>query len=184
MNSGSPGPRYVVSFLKSDQTVEPRRLGSVRSRHSKTDQPAGSTGIPRCLRYHSASVFRSRTRKKTPPRPVTFAVLDLVGAGLGGAGLVCRLEGLAASAARDRVGVTEREAAAHQCIHEVDLRAFEIHRAHRVDDDANAVLLDDRVVLFGTVGEGHPVREARASTRRDVHAKREVLSVLLRENLA
>src|SRR5256886_16189291 len=108
----------------------------------------------------------------------------LVRAGLRGAGLVGCLEGLAATAARDRVRVTEREATAHEGVDEVDLRALQIHGAHRVNDDANAVLLDDRVILFGAVGEGHPVREARASTRCDVHAEREVLAVLLRENLA
>ena len=108
----------------------------------------------------------------------------LVGAGLRGAGLVRCLEGLAAAAARDRVRVAEGEAAAHESVYEVDLRAFEVHGAHRVHDDANAVVLDDRVVVFGAVGERHPVRETRATTRCDVHAEREVLPVLLRENLA
>src|SRR5712691_4760912 len=112
MNAGSPGPKYVVSFLKIDQTVEPSRSGSSRSRHSKTDQPAASMGIPRCARYHSASAFRSRARKKMPPRPVTRE--GLVGAGLRGAGLVRRLEGLATAAARDRVRVAKREAATHE----------------------------------------------------------------------
>src|SRR6266404_3921927 len=63
----------------------------------------------------------------------------LVRAGLRGAGLVRRLEGLAASAARDRVGVAEREAAAHEGVDEVDLRALEIHGAHRVYDNANVI---------------------------------------------
>ena len=108
----------------------------------------------------------------------------LVGAGLRGAGLVRCLEGLATAAARHCVGVAESEAAAHEGVDEVDLRALEVHGAHRVDDDANAALLDDRVILFGAIGERHPVREPRASTRRDVHAQREVLPVLLRENLA
>src|SRR5256885_4181771 len=138
-------------------------------------------GSPRWARYHSASVSTSRARKKIPPRPVTRE--GLVRAGLGGAGLVRRLEGLAAAAARDRVWVTESEAAAHEGVDEVDLGALEVHGAHRIDDDANAVLLDDGVILFGAVGERHPVREPPASTGCDVHAKREVLPVLLREDL-
>src|SRR5713226_2207441 len=122
--------------------------------------------------------------KESAAEPRDSCRLRLVGAGLRGAGLVCRLEGLAATAARDRVRVAEREAATHEGVDEVDLRALEVHGAHRVDDDANAVLLHDRVILFGAVGERHPVREPRASTRRDVHAEREVLPLLLRENLA
>src|ERR1700694_3659671 len=151
MNAGEPGPKYAVSFLKSDQTVEPTRSGSSWWRHSKTDQPSFSTGIPRCVRYHSASTSRSRARKKIPPRPVTRE--GLVGAGLRGAGLVCCLEGLAASAAGHRVRVAEREAAAHEGVDEVDLRALQVHGAHRVHDDANPVLPDDRVIFFGTAGE-------------------------------
>src|SRR2546425_5558600 len=107
----------------------------------------------------------------------------LVRAGLRGAGLVRSLEGLAAAAARDRVGVAKREPAAHESVDEVDLRALEVHRAHRVDDHANAVLLYDRIVLFGALGEGHAIRKARAPTRCDVDAQREVAAVLLREDL-
>src|SRR3982074_2373685 len=124
MKAGSPGPREVVSFGKSDHTVDPTRSGSSRSRHGKTDQPPGSIGTPRWVRYHSASASRSRARKKIPPRPVTRE--GLVRAGLRGAGLVGRLEGLAAAAARDRVGVAEREAAGHGGGGEVHLPARQV----------------------------------------------------------
>src|SRR6266550_3949077 len=111
-------------------------------------------------RFISGPVPAPRARCGAPSR--------LVRAGLGGAGLVSRLERLAATAARDRVRVAECEAATHE----------------RVDDDANAVLLHDRVILFGAIGEGHPIREARAATRCDVDTEGEVLPVLLREDLA
>src|SRR2546425_3202039 len=190
MNAGSPGPKYVVSSLKSDHTVAPGRSGSSGWRHSNTwhrisapVQPASPAGRPRCVRYQAASASRSRARKKTPPRPVTRAVGGLVRAGLRGAGLVRSLEGLPAAAARDGIRVAEREPAAHQSVDEVDLRALEVHRAHRVDYHANAVLLHDRIVLFSALGEGHAIREARAPTRCDVDAQREVAAVLLREDL-
>src|SRR5438034_10142638 len=128
-----------------------------------------------------AHLHQERERK-TPPRPVTREAL--VGAGLRGAGLVSRSERLAATAARDSVRVAQGEASAHQRVDEVDLGALEVHGAHRVDDDANAVLHHDRVILFGAVGEGHPIREARASTRRHIHPEGEILPLLLREHLA
>src|SRR5713101_8964359 len=132
---------------------------------------------PSCTKSSIMSTTRSA-------RFIYEARVTLGRAGLRGAGLIGGAERLAASAARNRVRVAKREASTHQGVDEVDLRSLEVHGAHRVDDDANAVLLHDRVILFGAVGEGHPVREPRASTRRDVHAQREVLPLLLREHLA
>src|SRR6185436_4131088 len=111
---------------------------------------------------------RRLTRKEDGlRRPLSNArLVGLVSAGLGGAGLVRGLEGLTATAARNGVRVAKREPAAHERVHEVDLRALDVHRAHRVDDDAYTVLLDQRVVLLAAFREGHSVREARASTRR------------------
>src|SRR5207245_10645257 len=105
-------------------------------------------------------------------------------AGLRAAGEVSRSERRAAPPARDRVRVAEGEASAQQRVDEVDLGALEVHGAHRVDDAANAVLHHDRVILFGALGERHPIREARASTRRQIHNESEVLPLLLRELLA
>src|ERR1041384_179896 len=109
----------------------------------------------------------------------TSARFVLVRAGLGGAGLLRGAERLAAAAARNGVRVAQREPAAHERVHEVDLGALDVHRAHRGTDDANAVLLDERVVIFLALGEGHPVREAAASARGHVYAKGEIVAALL-----
>src|SRR5438105_15221053 len=108
----------------------------------------------------------------------------LVVAGLRGAGLVGGPERLATATARDRVRVAEREAAPHEGVDEVDLGALDVHRAHWIDDDAHALHLDDRVVLFRAVGEGHAVRETGAATRCDIDAQREARPILLRDDLA
>src|SRR5438105_10555479 len=92
----------------------------------------------------------------------------LVRAGLRGARVARGLEGLTAAAARDGVRVAEGEAAAHEGVDEVDLAALDVHRAHRVDDDLDAVVVDDRVAFLDPFGEGHSVREAGPSARRDV----------------
>src|SRR3989454_7026870 len=108
----------------------------------------------------------------------------LVGAGLRRSAGFRGAEGLSAAAAGHGVGVAKGEPAAHERVDEVDLGALEVHRAHRIDHDAHAVLIDDRVVLLGAVSEGHSVGEARAATRRDVYAQREVAPLLLRDDLA
>src|SRR5438105_2652248 len=106
----------------------------------------------------------------------------LVRAGLRGAGLLRGPERLSAAAARDRVRVAQREPAAHERVDEVDLGALDVHRAHRVDDDANPVLLDERVVLFAALREGHAIGEAAASARRDVDAQGQIVAPLLRDD--
>src|SRR4051794_11885507 len=103
----------------------------------------------------------------------------LVSAGLRGAALLRGTERLAAAAARDGVRIAKREPAAHERVDEVDLGALDVHRAHRVDDDANAVLLDERVVVFAAFREGHAIGKARATARGHVHTKREVVTTLL-----
>src|SRR5205814_989379 len=107
----------------------------------------------------------------------------LVRAGLRGTGVAGGLEGLTTAAARHGVRVAKGEAAAHKCVDEVDLAALHVHGAHRVDDHLDAVMVDDRVAFLGPVGERHAVREARASARRHVDAKREVRATLLRDDL-
>src|SRR5438128_4987846 len=103
-----------------------------------------------------ALVYRRGLAPSTPGRV-------LVATGLRGARVARGLERLTAAAARHGVRVAEREAAAHQGVDEVDLAALHVHRAHRVDDDLDAVVVDDRVAFFRAIREGHAVREARAS---------------------
>src|SRR3989442_2712969 len=90
---------------------------------------------------------------------------DLVVAGLRGAAPAGGLEGLAAAAARHGVRITQREPAAHERVHEIDLGAPQVHGAHRVYDDAHAILVDDSVFLFLSFRAGHPVPEAGSATR-------------------
>src|SRR4030095_15563298 len=111
----------------------------------------------------------------------TRARFVLVGAGLRGAGLLRGAERLPAAAARDGVRVAKSESAAHERVDEVDLGALDVHRAHRVGDDAHAVFLDERVVVLTAFGERHAVGEARAAARGDVDAEREVVATLLGE---
>src|SRR3979411_2813388 len=73
----------------------------------------------------------------------------------------------ASRAGRDRVRVPKREAAAHEGIDEVDLGTLEVHGAHRVDDDADAVGLDESVVLLASLGERQAVGNAGAPARSE-----------------
>src|SRR5437764_10470444 len=113
--------------------------------------------------------------------PLPLPLRWLVRAGLRGTGVAGGLEGLPAAAARHGVRVAKGEAAAHEGVDEVDLAALDVHGAHRVDDDLDAVMVDDRVAFLGPVGEGHAVREARAAAGRYVNAKRQVRATLLRD---
>src|SRR5438105_626506 len=102
-----------------------------------------------------ALVYRRGLAPSTPRRV-------LVATGLRGARVARGLEGLTAAAARHGVRVAEGEAAAHEGVDEVDLASLDVHRAHRIDDDLDAVVVDDRVAFLDPFGEGHPVREAGA----------------------
>src|SRR5437764_2214872 len=115
--------------------------------------------------------------------PLPLPLRWLVRAGLRGTGVAGGLEGLPAAAARHGIRVAKGEAAAHEGVDEVDLAALDVHRAHRVDDDLDAVVVDDRVAFLDPFSEGHSVREAGASARRDVDAKGQVSATLLRDDL-
>src|SRR5437868_15125895 len=70
----------------------------------------------------------------------------------------------AAAAAFGRVvRVGDGEAAAHQPVDIVDLGAFNVLRAERVDQDAHAFELGDAVVGAWLVVQGHAVGWARAA---------------------
>ena len=68
------------------------------------------------------------------------------------AGAVRSVEAGAACAALDGVGVENREAALHNVFDVIDLRAFEQRSALWVDEEADATLLNDKVVLFLFLG--------------------------------
>src|SRR5438270_13885731 len=88
----------------------------------------------------------------------TAAGPELV-AGFGGAAAEGGVEALAAGAAFDGVGVDDGEAAAHQAIDEIDLRAVQVLQRKWIDDHLDATLLHD-LVVFGRLGlQRHTVRE-------------------------
>src|SRR5262249_41276497 len=66
-----------------------------------------------------------------------------------GLDLVLRLEGAAAAAGRDDVGVLDLEPGAHQAVDVVDTGALEVRQAVPIDDHPDAVVLPDLVVLLG-----------------------------------
>jgi len=83
-----------------------------------------------------------------------------------------------------RVRVVDREPGAHQAVDVVDLGAADVLDAVLVDDDLDAVGLDDLVLRPHVVVEGHPVLEARAAAARDEDAKSKLRVVLLGEEVS
>src|SRR5215216_4064177 len=77
-------------------------------------------------------------------------------------GVLANLERGAATAGRDDVRVVDHEAGALEAIDVVDLRAEHELHAHLVDDDRDALVLEDVVVGLGLV-EGERVLEARTA---------------------
>src|SRR6185436_5390221 len=82
--------------------------------------------------------------------------------------LAASLERVAAAAGGGGVRVLDRKAAAHQVFLVVDLGAFQIPHAHGVDDDLDAVLLEDLVAVRDLV-EDHSVLEAGAAAALDIN---------------
>src|SRR5262245_36644139 len=80
-------------------------------------------------------------------------------------------EGFPAAAGTGGVRVLEAEAGPAQVLSVVDAHARQVHGAHRVDDDVEAVLRHDRVVVVLVV-EREGVLEAGAAAALDVQAQR------------
>jgi tetratricopeptide (TPR) repeat protein len=76
-------------------------------------------------------------------------------------------EARAAAAGRLRVGVADGEVAAHEILFEVELGIGEELERGLVDDDLDAVLLEDAVVGIDRAVEVELVLEARAAAARD-----------------
>ena len=117
---------------------------------------------------------RRRPAGAAPAGAVTAASDRIARPRLDGGGLgrvVLDLEGRAAAAGRDDVRVVDLEAGALQAFDVVDLGAEDELHADLVDDDRDAVDLEDVVVLLGRV-EGERVLEARAAAAANRDAKR------------
>src|SRR5712691_599927 len=124
-----------------------------------------------------------REQPARPPREIASVVVPpaLARARAFAAGV----ERMAAAAGGRRIRVLDREAAAHQVFLVVDLRAFQVAQAHRIDDDLHSGDLDDLVTVGGLV-QHHPVREAGAASALDVYPQptlRDVRLLLLQDSL-
>src|ERR1700687_5506648 len=80
-------------------------------------------------------------------------------------------EGAAAAAGAFDVGVVEFEAGAFEGFDIVDLDAFEIHGAHLVNSDLEAVELGDFVGVVGLIFKRHVVLETGAAAADDGDAQ-------------
>ena len=75
------------------------------------------------------------------------------------------------------------EAAAHQGVDVVDLGAIEVHGAEIIDEQADAIGLDDLVAILGALLDGHAVLQTGASSRRDKDAQRALGGPLLGQEI-
>src|SRR4029079_801180 len=78
------------------------------------------------------------------------------------AALAAGAERVAAAAGRRRVRALDGEDTAHEVLLVVDLGPLQVAQAHGVDDDLDAVLLEDLVLVGGLV-QHHAVAEAGAA---------------------
>src|SRR5437899_167097 len=85
--------------------------------------------------------------------------------------LSLRVEALAASAGGPVVRVTHEEAAPRDALGVVDARAVQVFLAVAVDQDLQAMNLDDVVVLMDVPIEREPVAEAGAAAAGHVHTE-------------
>jgi hypothetical protein len=95
-----------------------------------------------------------------------------------GRGVLFDLEGRPASAGRNDVRIIDLEARPLQPFDVVDLRAEDELHADFVDDDGDAIDLEDVIVVLGTV-EGERVLEAGATAAANGDAQRLALGVVL-----
>ena len=93
------------------------------------------------------------------------------------------LKGLAAAAASGRVRVVETKPGSHDVFDVVDLRAVEVEVAALIDQELDALVLEDFVTLRGGVVERELILEAGAASADDAHAKRGFGASVLRRGI-
>src|SRR2546422_307221 len=100
------------------------------------------------MAHHTARDRHAPQREPIALKATQYSVLSTsLMAGFGGTAAERSIEALSAGAALDCVGVDDGEAAAHQAVDEVDLRAAQVLQRKRIDDYLDARLLDDFVVV-------------------------------------
>src|SRR5690606_28611412 len=92
-------------------------------------------------------------------------------------------EGRPAAAGGLGVRIADHELRAFEILDVVDLGALQILPAHRIDQQRNAVLLDDGVAVLNALIEGEPVLEAGAAATGDIHPQLELVVLLLLDEL-
>jgi hypothetical protein len=98
---------------------------------------------------------------------------------LGGLLVLAGVERVAAGATGNGVRVMDGEPAAHEGIDEIDRGASQIHGAEIVDDDLDALGLDDLVAFILDLFDRHAVLEAGASAGGDEDAESVIGRALL-----
>src|SRR5229473_6468779 len=91
-------------------------------------------------------------------------------------------EGMPAAAARNRVGIIDGKARAHQTINVIDFAACNIANAHLVNQHFEALLHYDGIAILLLV-ESHAVLETRATATRDEDAQAQAGITFLRKQL-
>src|SRR6266550_287637 len=78
MKEASLGLNHLLSFFATCHTVRPRS-SALSSGHLRIAPPKSSSDMPKCGRYQAARAALSPLLlKKTPPTPVTFAIVPLL----------------------------------------------------------------------------------------------------------
>src|SRR5579883_355070 len=88
-------------------------------------------------------------------------------------------EGIAAAAGRGGVRIAHLEGGAHHVLDEVDLGAPDELQRYRIDDELDAVALEDDVVVEARLVEGEAVLKAGAAAARDGEPQKGLGQVLL-----
>ena len=181
-----PGAAIIVAIRRGEQIVRPRgssaldsddhlyllvareRLGDLQDAldHVEALPTRRTRASTRRTRAEAVSLRRSRCRSRRRRRRPLVAL---------------GLEARAAAAGRDGVGVVDREALAHEAVDEVDLGAAQVRQAEAIDDDLDAVLVDDLVARLGLAVEAERVLQTRASAALHRDPQRERLGVLAHE---
>src|SRR4051794_20026834 len=88
-------------------------------------------------------------------------------------------ERAAAAAATLDVGVVDGEAGTHEAVHVVELAAHDVGDAHGVDENPDALGLDNFVVVVDLIVEVDRVLETGAAAGPDANAQSEVFLAFL-----
>src|SRR6266852_5665950 len=149
-------PDHGGDDLPGGQRTTPRRAPSARRRAGPEVHEGGGTAASACSPKKLAPPYRRRLRREA--RPAAASVLG--------------------------VRVLEREPGLPElALYVVDLDAHQVHRAHRVDEAAHALHLEDEVAGALLLFKIQAVLEARAPAAYHGEAQAGTLQVLALDGL-